>query len=142
MKHLALTIIVLFLILCWSCDSGVVVNYYDNGLVREQGQLRDGLPIGTWIEYDSDGDTLEVKKFNQASKISQISYYQNGVLDYRANFNDGIENRIYFYPTGSIFCKSTRIDGRKNGLETCFYRGGQIETKVFYLNDSPNGRYE
>lgn len=51
--------------------NGYVRNYYDNGVLQNEGELKDGLPIGAWKFYDPFG------------KLNQYGYYVQGKRDGR-----------------------------------------------------------
>jgi len=50
---------------------GFVQNYYDNGVLQSEGELKDGLPTGVWKLYDPFG------------KLNQYGYYVMGKRDGR-----------------------------------------------------------
>lgn len=50
---------------------GFVQNFYDNGVIQSEGELKDGLPTGAWKIYDPFG------------KLNQYGYYVMGKRDGR-----------------------------------------------------------
>jgi antitoxin component YwqK of YwqJK toxin-antitoxin module len=51
--------------------NGYVKNYYDNGVLQNEGQMKDGLPTGVWKFYDPYG------------KLNQVGAYVMGKRDGR-----------------------------------------------------------
>lgn len=51
--------------------NGYVRNYYDNGVLQNEGQMKDGLPVGPWKIYDPYG------------KLNQYGVYVSGKRDGR-----------------------------------------------------------
>jgi antitoxin component YwqK of YwqJK toxin-antitoxin module len=51
--------------------NGYVKNYYDNGVLQNEGQMKDGLPTGVWKFYDPYG------------KLNQVGTYVMGKRDGR-----------------------------------------------------------
>lgn len=53
----------------WEADSslhrmnGYVKNYYDNGVLQNEGIMENGLPTGVWKHYDSDGNLNQVGNY-------------------------------------------------------------------------------
>lgn len=53
----------------WEADdslgrmNGYVKNYYDNGVLQNEGQMKDGLPVGVWKYYDPFGQLNKVGEY-------------------------------------------------------------------------------
>jgi antitoxin component YwqK of YwqJK toxin-antitoxin module len=40
-------------------SNGYRVNYHKNGIVRSEGMVKDGIPIGVWRTYDDTGNLVK-----------------------------------------------------------------------------------
>lgn len=58
----------------WEADdsvgrmNGYVYNYYDNGVIQSEGQMKDGLPTGLWKYYDPFGKLNLMGSFHQGKR--------------------------------------------------------------------------
>nr|WP_307776098.1 hypothetical protein [uncultured Cetobacterium sp.] len=48
--------------------------FWDNGIIREEGELKNGYPIGEWREYTSDGQLHKVSRYKNGARIYQEWY--------------------------------------------------------------------
>lgn len=72
-----------------------VVEYYDSGLKKVEGQLRNEKPHGKWIFYHENGFKWSEGFFNEGERIGKsIVYYENGKIkmtgQYKKNIRTGI----------------------------------------------------
>lgn len=69
--------------------------YYDNGNLKAEGHLRNGLRQGKWIAYASDGRIMSSCEYSMGRKNGQSQVYNpNGTVKYTAYYRmdekDGI----------------------------------------------------
>jgi antitoxin component YwqK of YwqJK toxin-antitoxin module len=48
--------------------NGYAKNYYDNGTLQSEGQMKNGLPTGIWKMYENDGSLNEVGEYKQGKR--------------------------------------------------------------------------
>ncbi|MDA9563371.1 hypothetical protein N9R81_01705 [Flavobacteriales bacterium] len=68
-----------------------VVNYWENGIVREKGQYLDGKLSGTWMSYSEEGTKVSEATFEQGKRTGvAYAWSDSGVLIGTVDYtNDG-----------------------------------------------------
>lgn len=54
-----------------------VVNYWENGLVREKGQYVDNKLAGTWVSYSENGNKLSEVTFSEGKRVGMAYAWDN-----------------------------------------------------------------
>lgn len=60
-------------------DSAVVI-YYENGKIKEEGNLRNGERHGKWNEYDTNGWLVRITKYKNGSFRWQKEYKEGKLI--------------------------------------------------------------
>lgn len=95
-------------------------DYFDNGVLRLEGGIRNGKRNGLWRYYNPNGIlTGESTYLDGDLSGPQKTYYLNG----------GIHTEYY--------CDSNKT----NGLYKEYYENGQLKAQSWYMNDLQQGRY-
>jgi antitoxin component YwqK of YwqJK toxin-antitoxin module len=121
--------------------------FYSNGILRSEGEYKDGKPIGEWKYFYPDSKQEQIGKYSSTGKKTGIWkwYFENGQLmteeEYKngvkegmhteydetgkvveeGEFLNGAEEGPWFTVSGDYFEKGTYRDGLKNGRWTSFY---------------------
>lgn len=62
-------------------------DYFQDGKVKEEGELHDGIKNGIWIEYYPNGKEKVKKYYDQGKKHGTFEYFkENGELDFKVNY--------------------------------------------------------
>ena len=104
--------------------NGYVQNFYDNGVLQNEGEMKDGLPSGLWKFYDPFG------------KLNLIGSYHQGKRNGRWLQGD-LEKKKYLGEiclNPNIFDLEAEKEYRENLLDVTIitYRLGQATSKQFY----------
>ena len=141
----------IFLVLCiflLSCQSktgkkieeGVAYEYYADGKVKSETQVKDTLAHGLMKNYDRDGNVMSVYTFNMGKQDGPaVSYYPNGNLNLKMYYKDGKREGItqWYYDTGELFRTIPYKNGDINGIKTSYYKDGTIMSEAPFLDDMP-----
>ena len=101
------------------------------------------------IDYKKEKEYIEVKKGITYYKGEPFTgeifrNYDNGQLEYKANYKDGKEDglyEVYLEKEGKLSYKWNFKNGKKNVYEQ-YYDNGQLELKANYKDGKYNGLYE
>ena len=102
-------------------------------------------------EYWKDGSTKRICFYNdglpsQKNKYrngEDISYYENGQLEFKGNFTNNKRNgeHVDYYKNGQILSKINYIDDVEDGEYISYYENGQVESKREYIKGLENGEH-
>lgn len=98
--------------------TGKIVDCYDNGKIKFEGNYLNGKKEGIFITWSEEG-----------YKASELSY-KNGKLS-------GLSTR--FYNNRQKAGEENYVDGQKNGLYTTWHENGNKSGEGNFKNDSPEG---
>ncbi|MEM9341054.1 MAG: hypothetical protein AAGA66_20140 [Bacteroidota bacterium] len=77
MKDCLLVFIAICFVTC-SVPNEKTVEYYDNGVPKTSGMMKNGLKQGKWIAFKESGDTLRVEHFKDGLKHGILKvFYEN-----------------------------------------------------------------
>lgn len=71
-----------------SKDELKVIYYHDNGLIQQEGFLKNNKPNGQWIAYNKKGQKTAIAYYNEGNKIGKWFFWKEGKLteiDYNEN---------------------------------------------------------
>jgi hypothetical protein len=75
-------------------------------------------------------------KGDDAEKVMEKVYYQNGQMEYVGHFENGVENGVwtYYYEDGTKKSQETWVNGVENGLFIDYDPSGQVYREITYEN--------
>ncbi len=94
--------------------NGYTKNYYDNGALQNEGNVKDGIPVGIWKLYDSNGN------------LNQVGVYKNGKRDGR-----WLKGDLGSVKNMSEICLNPNIE---NLEEILSYQEKLLDISVVYYN--------
>ena len=141
--------------------------YYVNGTKKSEGRYNNGLHVGHWYFYDSEGRLQQEGEFDKGGKYdgSWIFYYPSGNILKEESYLNGTENGMYieYSEDGDIIVQGTYtmgmkegkwtisvngvneegsyVDGKKDGRWRMFYNDETMMRQVDFVAGNPNGRY-
>lgn len=150
-----------------SIPDGYLKEWYQNGVLKTEGEYLDDEKTGRWKYYRPDGKLMEYHSCYGCKVDSAMKYDAAGNPEWEALMSDGKEHgyfKTYYpggklksyivywngYPTGKSIAydengniKSTAryIDGHLNGIAETFYQNGQKFESVTYVYDDKTGPY-
>ena len=98
--------------------NGRLKMYYDSGLIKAEGSIKDGKKWGKWTEY------------SPSSKILNIIEYTNWGENYRSEINFKL-NLVSVFDTNQI-----SIGENGKGYMLTFRNDGTLESKTHYIDNS------
>ena len=74
------------------------VNYYDNGALYMEGDIKDGLREGEWVSYFLDGKVQSTGCFEKDLRTGKsLVYHENGNLWMEGYYKDGKQVGLWVY---------------------------------------------
>ena len=115
--------------------TGHWIDTWQNHLVREEGEYKDDVRVGTWATHREDG-TLEVKReYRGPDREYDTHYRPDGVtIDYEGEFANTKQNGEWktYHPNGQLAERKTYLNGSDNGpWETFRDDGSPKESGAF-----------
>jgi antitoxin component YwqK of YwqJK toxin-antitoxin module len=69
-------------------DELKVIYYHDNGLIQQEGYLKNNKPNGQWIAYNNKGQKTAIAHYDEGDKVGKWFFWKEGKLtevDYDEN---------------------------------------------------------
>ena len=131
--HIISLLLVVFLV---SCQDNREVTYYENGNVKLEVDLKEGIRNGKSTEYYEDGSIKSKALWSNDKLNGQATYYyNNGIVKSVVNWkeNQKVGKAEYFYETGQIKSKCNYLNDTLMTGEVLNYSesGGIIERKIY-----------
>ena len=108
--------------------------YFENGNLYKDSNMKDGLPHGNFKEYFENGKLKMDYNFeNGVQHGSQNEFYDNGNKNIFGNYDKGILHGTYtqYYSTGKLEVSSLYKKGLNEGLHLYLKENGEvIEEKI------------
>ena len=108
---------------------------YENGQIKSEGNLKDGIKDGKWVEYYESGKLRSVGKY----KAIRPFIIENGYIDW--NIKEGSFESVktgkwvYYYENGQIKSEGKYKDGKKDGKWVGYDEAGNAVDEDIYEND-------
>jgi hypothetical protein len=119
---------------------GIAYEYYSDGTIKSETQVKDTLAHGLMKNYDRDGNLKSVYTFNM-SKLDgpAVSYYPNGKIEQKMYYSNGKREGIsqWFYSSGELYRTIPYKDGKINGIKISYYKNGKIMAEAPIRADLP-----
>ena len=100
--------------------TGIVQTYYENGQLKENGEIINGKKLGLWKEFFQDG---------------QLYISSN----WEENLRHGV-TKVYFENSGNLQTIERYEKGKLNGLMETFYENGNRSIIQYYENGHAHKR--
>jgi len=111
--------------------------FYENGDLKSEGNYTDGVKMGEWKYYFSDGKKFEIGKYDKKGKQTGqwLWYFEDGSLRRESNFIGGQEDGdfVEYNDSGKVITKGEYVDGLKEG--TWVYQLGNYKDIGKYTDD-------
>ena len=130
-----------FLILSCINRPKVVNEYYPDGMIKKETQMKGGVPNGTIKTYDERGRlTSTAEVVNGLYEGWMITYNsKNGKVTARAFYKNDQQNGPVnlYYASGELYREETYVDGRVNGPVKTYWKNGKLQAEVDFNMGSP-----
>ncbi len=116
--------------------------YVIGGKTYQTVKMRDDKPTGTYREFYDDGEVrMEVEMINGLKEGLAIAYYGDGKIMeegvYEASLKVGAHKS--YWENGRQKSQVEYLDGKREGLARYYYDTGELEREIPYAADTPNG---
>ena len=129
--------------------NGPVFSLHENGQIKVEVNLKNGLPTGLFSRYYESGkkkfegnsDTLIDGEFLHNGL--HTFWYENGQKSSETNFKDGEKDGPYnsWYKNGQKEIERTFKNGKWVGLNTSWYENGQMMIRETYKDGKFEGEF-
>jgi len=116
--------------------------YYDNGLVRYQGQFKDDKPYGTFNYYYETGKPSIIMNYD-GNIARTIAFYDEGKLKAKGNYVNQKKDSIwnYYSSAGYKISEELYVNGLRQGKVVNFFEDGKIAEEKEFVNDFEDGEW-
>ena len=118
MKNSFLLIVFLGIGCCLFSQKKYLKNYYDNGVLKEEGWINNQIKTDFWTFYSQNGNIKKQGHFKNNHPIKYWYFYRkNGSLEKEGHFADGKKNSwwLFYDNEGNINHKCQFKNNQKNG---------------------------
>ncbi len=140
--------------------------FYDNGMVRREGNYKHGLENGFFKEYDREGNLLTTSKYAEGTMQEDVAelakldvrkdYYPDGKVRIAATYNkegqpegirreyapDGTIERSYIFRNGILIGEGIVTEkGERDGFWKEYYNDGRLKAEGKYNKDVREGNW-
>jgi antitoxin component YwqK of YwqJK toxin-antitoxin module len=146
-----------------------VLKHNEEGTLVLKGYIKDGIAIGKWMEWYSDGSMkAEYSFLNGLEQGERTTWYlsgqiaeqgnmlfgtqegtwkiwsETGILLAETSYKKGVEQgeRTHFYASGKKKSEASIQGGLQNGLRIFSYENGQMKAKGYFRMDIKQGPEE
>lgn len=120
-------------------DSSLIKEFYENGMPKRIGTLKDGQPDGKMTQYYETGAVLAENQYVAGKKTgTQKYFYQNGMVqaEYQTR-NDALDGFYRdFHENGRPANEGTYADNLKQGVWKEYDETGKLIKQAKYKNDT------
>jgi antitoxin component YwqK of YwqJK toxin-antitoxin module len=117
--------------------------YYDNGLLRRDENLFEGLYEGDYVEYFTDSTVLLEGTYVDNIKEGHWIESHNGYKE-EGDYLDGVREGIWkhYYPGDVLKFEGNFIDGTPDGLHKWYYKNGKVSVQGKYVMGMKEGDWK
>lgn len=140
MKFVEAILIVFFVCAC-STNSETYEEYHSNGVVSLTGIKSNGIKIGKWTEFNSEGVKMSERIYDSGLLVKRYIYTNNYLYADEDMNGDGVKDglTITYYANGQISSECTFVNNMQFGKQVFYFENGQIDIKYI---DSDSGIYD
>ena len=145
---------------------GKWIYFYDDGIVRQEGNYRNDMKNGYFKEYDKDGNLVIVSKYiddilqEDVAELVELEvrtdYYPNGTIKTIASYKDSIPEGVrreydengrikmaYIFSKGDIIGQGIlNEDGEKEGDWKEYFKDGNLKAEGRYKDGKRVGQWK
>ncbi|MBL7852654.1 MAG: tetratricopeptide repeat protein [Cyclobacteriaceae bacterium] len=139
--------------------------YHPNGKLSRTGKYNEqGIGIGEWVFYNSDGTLMERRSLDKDGELHGEDYYfHHGKPFYTVTYRKGMKVKVvnfkedgsllnsfgngdgnfactFYYPTGERMAEGKYVKGKKEGIWKYYSRYGTLISQSDQRNDMAQGK--
>jgi len=118
-------------------QTGIGVEYFKNGQVKEKYQLKHGYVFGGYVSWYPNGQKELERQYTDYSSLTEINYLTYNFWDSLGNqlVKDGTGNLVEHYADFGVAAKGRVYKGMRSGTWKGYYTNGNS----FYVEKYKNG---
>jgi hypothetical protein len=143
MKKIDFLLLIVFLLIIASCskNDNVVKEYYPNGYIKMEAEVKDGMRNGLTKNYDENGkliSTAELKNDKYEGWVITYSPY-NGKVTAKSHYINDQQNGpvTLYYDGGQLYREMTYVDGRVDSIVKTFWPDISLQAEVYFKKGAP-----
>lgn len=124
---------------------GLEKMYYEDGSLKAEGQLENGIKNGTWKFYYPSGALSSIENYADDQLDGEIEYFdEHGNKIAHEQWNGGVQvdSSFYYYANGSMEKKGIFMDGLYEGLWRFYFESGALKRTGQYHQGLPHGEWK
>lgn len=123
-------------------SNGVWTYYYEDGQIKAEGMEKDGVKEGYWVYYQLDGDMASEGSYANGKENGNWKYYyENGELEAEGENKDGEKDGHWklYYEDGTFKGEGDFKDG--NGMYKEYYESGKLKSEGYVRKGKSEGQW-
>ena len=115
--------------------TGTVVDFHDNGQLKEQGFFKDGKLYGPWEFYYKNGQLKQKGSFVGRKPDEQYeSYFESGQLSFKGFYKHGKQDGLWetYHENGRLNSQGSYVDDVRVGKWSWYDVDGLILREEFF----------
>lgn len=112
---------------------GYYEDYYATKIIRSEGEIKNGLPVGEWKYYDTNGKLEEYGSYLNGMREGIWTSFANGYL-IKQEYKNGKKQGFFqeYYASGQIRSEGKYLDEYKSGVWTYYYTNGKRKEQLIW----------
>jgi antitoxin component YwqK of YwqJK toxin-antitoxin module len=123
-------------------QNGDIKNYYENGQLKDEGNLESGQKNGIWRTYFDNGNIETERNYIKGKENGKAKgWYENGELAFEADKKDDLPHGlvINYHKNGILEVQITYVEGNKHGEEKAYFEDGQLAHEGIFNKGQEEG---
>jgi hypothetical protein len=136
-------IVILFclIVACGNNKTEVIEEFYADGTIKSETQVKDGLRNGLSKNYDEKGRLVSSAEFvNDVYEGWMLNYNpENGKITAKALYKNNNQDgpAILNYTDGSLYREMFYVDGRVDSIVRTYWADGKLQAEVYFRKGNP-----
>lgn len=140
MKKISILLIVI--VLLYGCGRKVKKEYYPNGQLKEEYEIKNDTANGIFKCYYENGSIKKEGIYKNGRTEGLVrGYYKNGQIEWEAFYKNGKENGAFreYSEDGILRLEAHYKEGKQHGIMKRYYNNEQFETEQEYKDGVRHG---
>jgi antitoxin component YwqK of YwqJK toxin-antitoxin module len=129
------------LISCSHKNDEFTVEYYPDGTLKSEIQVKNGVRNGITKNYDDKGRLVSTAELVDDKYEGWMINYNpdNNKITAKALYKNDQQNgpATLFYSDGQLYREMTYVDGRVDSIVKTYWPGGKLQAEVFFKKGEP-----
>lgn len=145
MKKRSVIISLVFMTASISCshkNDAFVSEYYPDGTLKSEIQVKNGMRNGITKNYDERGRLVSTAELADDKYEGWMINYnpKNNKVTARALYKNDKQNgpATLYYADGQLYREMTYVDGRVDSIVKTYWPGGKLQAEVFFKKGEPS----